>query len=485
MTDTIEERLIVLPKQREMLVYDKRWGAARGGQRAGKTTAWVYWLLSRLDEFPEANAVAVGATYQQLREGLFGTIQDTLWKHGYEDGIDFKYSGSPRPWIKFANGAKLHSWSAEIVGRVRSANVQTLIVEEPQTWGPQAVRAWESLIGRLTTNERVAKLYSYLKPQGRMSFNPSGVGPGHWLYEMIVKEWPKEDWHCWQVSVRDNSLLLKDDPDYITNLMRGVSPDRWLTEIDGEWATYGGDVYRGFRPDIHGVWKAGLPPLALDPSRPLMWSLDFNIANMASVISQLYEQTDVITGYEQRQPGAPPEPITRPMVDGWQRQILTVLDEIALRDATIGQAADEFVLRYGDWLRTHRVTVRLYGDSTGGSRNQQTILTNWEVVRDALDAADIAWESFIPANGPEWDRVNAMNAQFQTGAGYGLIVDEAKCPELVADWRTVPRKANENKIDKLKYPERTHWSDALGYAVLTEQRISRREVINFLDVMGR
>lgn len=114
----VDEKLLVLPKQREMIAYREKWGASRGGQRAGKTTAWVYWLLfERMEPYPEANAVVVGATYQQLRDGIFGTLVDTLWKHGFEDEKDFWYRRSPRPWLRRATARSctrgpLRSWRA-------------------------------------------------------------------------------------------------------------------------------------------------------------------------------------------------------------------------------------------------------------------------------------------------------------------------------------------------------------------------------------
>lgn len=462
---------------------------------SGKSLVNAYWLwLRRMEEYPKSNFVAVGATYQQLREGFFAGFVNMLVKRGLEEDIDFMYRGSPRPWIKLLySGAKLHSWSADIVSRVRGTSVQTIILEEPQTWGKNAEAAWISVQGRLRPNELTKQIYPDLVPQGRLSFNPTDVGPGHWLYDMLENRWPKEGWVCERMSTRDNTLLLDDDPDYIRKLEASMSPDRWPIEIDGEYATFGGEIYRGFRPAIHGVWKDGLPLIALDKTKPILWTLDFNIGWMSSVVAQAHTQTQIVTGYEPRL-NLPPNPIIANFMPDWQRNIFVVLDEFFLRNSTVRDATNAFLSSpYGEHAkelsRQGHVGVRLYGDSTGGNRNQQTALSNWEVVMSELHDAGIRMDVRVPHNPSELDRVNAMNDQFQTGEGYGLLVDLNKCENLIRDWQGVKRKIGTNEIDKSDKSESglrlTHLSDSMGYLVYVERRLAKREPIKFLDFINR
>ena len=463
----------ILPQQAEVIAYEGKAAAVRGGIRSGKSLIFANWMHDRLEQFPDAQHYVVGADLPQLKRGFLRTFTTMLDEYG----IAYSYNKTDGLVTLAHNGAKLEALSAQIAERIRSTEMDTVLLEEPQTWehGEDVFRV---VMGRLSGSPAGKKYRPRLVPQMRMSFNPSAVGS--WLWELIEK---RQAMPCWQFSVRQN-YLMPDYAEYIKFQESILPPELWPVELDGDWATFGGNCYRGFDSRIHGKPLDELP-LALDPSRPLMWCLDFNIAHMSSVICQVYEQMEQIVGWEPPGLGLPPEPIVEFMIPGWQKRIFQVHDEIVLRDSTVENALQEFLRRYGEWIRKSETSVILYGDSTGGNRNQQTIWSNWEVIMHGLSNAGIPWEARIPANGPEWDRVNAMNAQFRTGAGYGLLVNMDRCRELVIDWLNVKAEEGKNKIDKKADPKRTHTSDALGYAVLVEQRIWRREPIHWLNFMDR
>ncbi len=295
--------------------------ALNDGILTHNTTSWCYWLwLQRMEQYPESNFMAVGATYQQLRDGFFKNFVDALWAKGLAEDVDFTYRANPRPWLRFKhNGAKIHSWSADIVSRVRGANVQTLIVEEPQTWGPRGEEAWISLSGRLRHNERTQVLYPDLQPQGRISFNPTKVSPGHWLYDMLETRWPEDGYRCWQMSTRRNTLIGGHD-EYVRNLEMSMAPSRWGVEIDGNYDTAGGSLYRDYNPAKHHIESYPsellpqlLPQFKADPFRPIFWSLDFNVEWQASVILQYVEQRTREV-YEPQPPPQQPKRKTVPLV---------------------------------------------------------------------------------------------------------------------------------------------------------------------------
>ncbi len=466
----------VLRQQAEVIAYQGKAAAVRGGIRSGKSLIFANWMHDRMEQFPDAQHFVVGADLPQLKRGFLRTFTTMLTEYG----IEFTYNKTEGIIAMTHNGARLEALSAQIADRIRSTEMDSVLLEEPQTW-QNGEDVFRIVMGRLSGSPAGKKYRPQMVPQMRMSFNPPAVGS--WLWELIEKQ---QAMPCWQFSVRNN-YLMPDYEEYIKFQESILPPQMWSVELDGNWATFGGNCYRGFDSAIHARTESEPPYnlLALHPELPLMWCLDFNVGNMASVVCQVHEQMDKVIGWEPPGLGLPPEPIVVRMIEGWQKRIFLVHDEIALKDSTVQNALDEFLLRYGDWLRQNDVTVRLYGDSTGGNRNQQTITSNWEVVMHGLTNANISWEAYIPANGPEWDRVNAMNAQFRTGDGYGLLINMGRCPELVTDWLNVKAVEGKNQIDKVADPKRTHWSDALGYGVLTEQRIWRREPMNFLNFLDR
>jgi len=457
-----------------------------------------------MELYPQSNFVVVGATYQQLREGFFTTLQDVLWGKGLEDGVDFVYRASPRPWLKLLhNNAKIHSWSAEIVGRVRSANVQTLILEEPPTWsGTSAEEAWVALNGRLRHNARTMELYPDLEPQGRLTFNPTNVGPGHWLYELIVKRWPEKGYECLQMSSKENSILLAGDPGYVENLQVAIAPHRWAMEIDGDWATSGGGCYRGYDSGKHEIsaypnrkLPDGLPPFAWDPFKPIDWALDFNYEWMASVVGQWHDQK-LVTKFEPQPPPHQPKKVAVPLVPGFQRRILYLFDEIFLNDCGVRDVAARFLELYGAQAR--QMGVRIYGDASGGTTSQQlssadSARTNWQIIMECLIKGGIPVSKIQfcvqSRNPPIPDRLNMVNDQFETGEGIGFIMDADKAPELRKDFIHVKTKPGSHEIDKSdKSPSglmRTHLSDSLGYEVFVQRsRMLGREV-KLLDWTSR
>jgi len=210
-----------LPTQREFFNDQNKWAAGRGGVGAGKTTPVTWWILKRLEQYPKANHFAVGASYEQLRSGIFeslaGFLEHTL---GWERGVHFRYRESPSPQLTLIpSGARLRSVSAEQAERIASLQVQTFVCEEPQTWhnGEQFFRF---IVERHRHNPVTAALYADLIPKGRMTFNPPARG--HWLQKLVDEMWPKLGYKCHVFSLRDNVLM--------TGLAEAES--RWLYDTD-------------------------------------------------------------------------------------------------------------------------------------------------------------------------------------------------------------------------------------------------------------
>jgi hypothetical protein len=148
---------------------------------------------------------------------------------------------------------------------------------------------------------------------------------------------------------------------------------------------------------------------------------------------------------------------------------VSVLDEIVIRHGTTHEACAEFLARYA----RHRGEVLVFGDASG--HHQMTSgASDYEMVREYLQAhSNLATEYRTPRANPSVRlRVNLMNAKLRTASGQVEMLVDGKCKELIKDFEQVMYKEDTGQIDKDRDRMRTHLSDALGYMVWLECRLS-------------
>lgn len=459
----------ILPAQAEMIQYDKRWGAARGGNRAGKSVGWTYWLLvKRIKPYPFANHYVIGADYDQLRRGYFDLLIGILDKLGWEEGKDYHYREHGRPKLTFLRYGKadgrecaLQALSTKIVQRMKGMAIQTMVLEEPQTWGSKSIPGnvlFDILVTRLSPSVDSQERYPDLEPQARMSFNPPAEG--HWLHDLIENKWKKADYKCWRMSARDN-VLLDGHEEYIKDQEINLPPQQHASQIDGHWSTVGGGFYYAFDSKVHGNPPEGIPSVDwVDPTRPILWTHDFNVHKMCSVIAQDWENTTV---------------------PDWQPKVIRALDELIVRGApgSKGGVGIPDVVRAflaSPWYELAlEQGLEIYGDPAGGSRAQladsrgsaRTVYeTMLQLLRDAGLSPRLKTKRVHPTLKISWDDVNA---QFLTGAGPGVTVNMELCRELVLDFQQVGWDTNGQTVDK-DDAERTHAGDSWRYLVDYKRR---------------
>jgi hypothetical protein len=471
------------------LIQCQRMCAGRGGVGSGKTYAaiWKAWQFS--ETYPKAGIYVTGADFEQLRGGYFLDFQEFLTETlHWKEGEDFIYRAMPRPTLLLKrSGARIRSLSSEIAERIRSTRIHFIHCEEPTTWhNGEAV--YHRLIGRMRHTVLTAKHYPDMKFQGVLTFNPPPIGS--WLYNVCEVLWKKDEEPCicgvfegklcprsWRFSLRDNHLL-PGLSDYIKLQEMNLPPHQWPVEIDGHYGTVGGEVYRSFDGSRHLRVDPVMYPLQLDPAKPLMWTLDFNVHYMCSIVAQQHWQPSIdVPQFDKNLPF----PTKRLPWPEWQERILYALDEITLVDAGAEDCAEEFIRRYGPHARKQGVYI--YGDPAGGARSQvmsssSANRTPWEVIINKLRAAGIPILGFrVPNQAPTIiDRVNYTNAQFKSGEGWGAAI-HPKCEVLRKDFLEVHYKPGTNEIEKKNEPleaaRLTHASDAWGYLVWVERMLAK------------
>jgi len=224
--------------------------------------------------------------------------------------------------------------------------------------------------------------------------------------------------------------LLERVPDFYERLRKSYDDRFYRQEVLGEYINNNGhQVYSAFERGKN------VKTLAAQEDLPLLWTLDFNVDPMCSLVVQ-------ITGSEIR-----------------------VLDEIVLKRASTADACAEFSRRFGN--RPRRVIV--YGDATG-NRWQTAGSSDYQVIRDHFSRQSTFQMSYrVPRSNPSVrDRIGLMNTKLCDAAGVvGLWID-GKCRELIRDLEEVSYRVDSGEIDKHKDPSRTHLSDALGYLLWQE-----------------
>ncbi len=175
----------------------------------------------------------------------------------------------------------------------------------------------------------------------------------------------------------------------------------------------------------------------MDANLPLLWTLDFNVDPMSSLIVQ---------------------------TDGGK---VRVLDEIVIRNGTTEEACAEFLKRYP----RHDAGLIVYGDASG-YQQQTTGCSDYQMVRDHLQAnSAIKTRYRVPKSNPSVkERINLMNAKLRSASGDISVLVDRKCRELIKDFEQVAFKADTYQIDKDRDRQRTHLSDALGYLIWQECR---------------
>ncbi len=487
----------MLPGQIDVLRRNEKVVAIRGGVGSSKTYALCWWLLRELYAYPRAAFGVIGASNVQLESGFFVSLRGILDKYG----IPYKIVSSPRIKITLLdNGAVVDTYSAEMRERLRSLEIDRVVVEEPQTWeGGQ--ETFLTLIERLRPSPSAIAHYPGISPQIRISFNPPPVG--HWLHELFERRFAGV-FPCYRFSLRDNVILQQIDPTYLPLIEATLPKERWPREIDGHWGTVATGVYSGFDAarntieayrDLMGreALPQGLPAFAIDPTKPLRWALDFNVGWMASVVGQLHEQQMLAEMRPDQFHGA--HKTARVAVPGWQRSIWYLLDEIFLENAGVPNVVREFIRRYGAIARSTGVII--YGDASGGGRSQvldsdSAARSPWKALIRDLTSAGIRYEFRVQSrNPPIVDRIMAVRDSFSVGEdnACGLLLRAETMPQLVNDINLVQWSPGKNEIDKSDQSDegkkRTHVSDALGYAIWYEQQRRLGREVKILDLKSR
>ncbi len=336
-----------------------------------------------------------------------------------ESELPFVLNKSTNTLTMEYGGSKVLFRALDEYERLRGPNLAWFGIDE-LTYTPE--EAWLRLEARLR-DPKAAQLcgFGVCTPKG---FN--------WVYRRFRSE-PVRGYALIEAAPFENRHLLKATPDYYERLKASYDENFYQQEVLGKYLNLqAGQVYYAF--DRH----ENVGDFEVSADQPLLWSWDFNINPMCSVICQR---------------------------DG---DVILALDEIVLRTSSTPEVWEEFVQRYSK----HRGGVRVYGDASGSHAQTATGTSDFKMIRQFLARNRALGGELVtaPSNPPVRDRVNAVNAHLRNALGERRLFVNRKCRELIQDFEQVCYKPDSGQIDKDSDPRRTHLSDALGYLVWQEFR---------------
>lgn len=399
-----------LPSQRRFHDSLARFKGFSGPVGSGKSLALCHEAI-RLSDIDQGRTGLIGApTYPMLRDAtqamFFGILDEKAVPYTFNKGTNTLK-------LKMRDTVSTILFrSMDEYERLRGTNLAWFGIDE-MTYCPE--EAWMRLEARLRDPKAPVLC-------GFGVWTPKGFD---WVHRRFKGE-PVEGYELIEAQPYENRHLLEKVPDYYERLKASYDERFFQQEVLGQYLSLtSGQVYYAFER------RANTGKLRLDPDRPLVWSWDFNLNPMCSVICQ------------ER--------------DG---EVL-VIDEIVIETSSTPEVCEEFLTRYGN----HRSRVVVYGDASGDHGHTVTGKSDFHLIRqffhihgDLRGAVDVSG-----SNPPVRDRVNVVNGRLRNAQGERRLLVDARCKELVKDLEQVCYKPGTSQIDKEKDPRRTHLSDALGY----------------------
>lgn len=267
-----------------------------------------------------------------------------------------------------------------------------------------------------------------LPPEGAM------VGGITWLFPRVIEPWKRGELPnvgIFRAAIYDNPHIQEGELRRLeARFPEGSVQGR--IRLGGELipGMAGARVYASFDRQLNTV--AVQPELS--PRRPLIWTWDFNIEPMVSLVGQVEGDT------------------------------FRVYRELVLEEGSLDMMVQEFRRHYP----RHWAEVIIHGDASGNARSHQTRRSSYQMIQNLMVDYPAPVRLMVPESNPSIDsRVQAVNRACRDEQGRRLLLIQEGCTELITDLEQVVSDGR-NGIKKVSnrkdsYFRRTHTSDAIGY----------------------
>lgn len=413
-TKKIQIKYSALPSQQAFHDLEERFKGFSGPIGSGKSQALCQEAIRLCYMNPGRTGLIGAPTYPMLRDATQAALFEIL----EANEIRYEHNKGENTVVLRDALSKILFRPVEEFERLRGTNLAWFGIDE-LTYTQE--ESWLRLEGRLR-DPKAARLCGFAV------WTPKGYD---WVYRRFIVS-PAPGYRAILAQPNENRFLLEKIPDFYDRLRNSYDQKFYEQEVLGLYLNLdGGRVYCSFDRNVH------VKAQKIDPRRPLLWAMDFNVDPMSSVIAQ---------------------------TDG---KVTRVIDEIFLRHSTTLDACEEFVRRYP----RHPGGVIVYGDASG-YHEQTTGASDYGIVREFLRTHGYGAVDYrVPRANPNVrERINLVNSRLRSAAGAVTLMVDGKCTELIRDFEEVAYKQDSSGIDKDRDRMRTHLSDALGYLLLEECR---------------
>src|SRR5215469_3186505 len=323
---TLEINYDPLPSQADFHNCKARFKGFSGPIGSGKSQALCQEAI-KLSYLNRGRLGLLGApTYPMLRSAT----QETLFEILETNRIPFDLNKTENILVMTETQSRIIFRPVDEIERLRGTNLAWFGLDE-LTYTQEA--AWLRLEARLRDG-KASRLCGF------GVWTPNGYD---WVYHRFVAENRTGDYQTIFARPKENKHLATD---YYEHLKSSYDEKFYQQEVLGQYLNQSaGTVYSSFSR------AQNLAPMQIEPYIPLIWSWDFNVNPLCSVIAQRVGNT------------------------------IRVLDEIVLSHGTIMAACETFITR----TQGHRAEVVLYGDRSGYN-DHTSGETEYGMIKDYMDA---------------------------------------------------------------------------------------------------
>ena len=393
----------------------KRFRLLVAGRRFGKTYLALV-ELCRAAWAPRRTAWYVGPTYKQAKRIAWKALKQMTKPYWRQRPNETDLT------IELSWGATISLRGADHYDSLRGEGLDFMVLDEYASMAPEA---WTQVL-RPALSDKIGKALFIGTPRGFNHF-----------YDLFAAARTQPDWAAFQFTTEEGGNVPAEE---LESAARELDERTYRQEFQASFENLtSGRAYYAFDRN----WNVQI--LRYDPTKPLIWSLDFNVNPMCSILAQQVEDH------------------------------IHILAELVLPDSNTVAACEAFLERTEPWQRSHPLPVFVYGDATGNSRKSAASRTDWQLVKDFIGRYTHSYRASmrVPnANPPLKDRLNCVNALLCNHAGERRLLVDPHCKHLIRDFEQVCWKTdlNGNPVGELdpSDPTRTHVSDAVGYYIVRQ-----------------
>lgn len=400
------------PAQMDVFRAKERFRVLVAGRRFGKTHLAMLELL-RAAAGSDKKVWYVAPSYRQAKRIAWDRLKKETQRHWVGKPNETELS------IRLRWGSTISLRGADQYDSLRGEGLDFVVLDEYASMRPEC---WTEVL-RPALADRKGRALFIGTPQGR-----------NHLFDQFEHARQTEGWAAFHFTTVDGGNVSEEE---LASAAKELDENLFRQEFEASFESSGyGEAYHAFS------FNETVRRCEYVLGEPLVWSLDFNVHPMCSVLAQ--KRGDVIE----------------------------VLEEMIIENANTTMACELLMNKLRAWSKGHPLTLEVYGDASGHQRRTSGTDTDWGLIREYFGR----WQGQVnlqmrttTSNPGVRDRINIVNSRLRSALGERRLFVDPKCKELIKDLERVSWKIDAagrvtselDKSDRL----RTHASDALGYYV--------------------